>query len=296
MSKRLKELLSDNDTDSEKSFDKYSRMRSMSPFSDKYSRMRSMSPFSDKYSRMRSMSPFSDKYSQAENKKDKYEDYNTDKKVPTLKEIEEQGGFTTKKELRDINNVPNFEENEEDAKREILFKFELLKKSYPTSIIPEFTIHSDYNTMKKTYEATVKRLSLDSSVETYKTYLIGGFMLCEYILGNFLGFNMEGFTQQQLISMSSYEKLLIELGEKSYVPSGSKWPVEIRLVFLIIMNAGLFIVSKMIMKKTGANLMGMINGMNTSNSVPVQAKRKRKMRGPNIDLNDIPDIDSNSNS
>ena len=54
----------------------------------------------------------------------------------------------------------------------------------------------------------------------------------------------------------------------------------------MIMNAAFFIVSKMIMKKTGANLMNMINGMNTSSK---PSAKKRKMRGPNIDLNDIPE-------
>ena len=92
--------------------------------------------------------------------------------------------------------------------------------------------------------------------------------------------------------MNSYEKLLIELGEKSYVPTGSKWPVELRLLFMIIMNAAFFVISKMIMKKTGANLMGMINNMQTSTQPTPQpnTQRKRKMRGPNIDLGDIPDI------
>ena len=59
---------------------------------------------------------------------------------------------------------------------------------------------------------------------------------------------------------------------------------------MIIMNAAFFIVSKMIMKKTGANLMSMMNGLNSStqtNNVPPQ--RKRKMKGPNIDLEDIPE-------
>jgi hypothetical protein len=153
--------------------------------------------------------------------------------------------------------------------------------------------------MRKSYENTLRTLSLDKSVEDYKKYLIGGFMLMEFVCGNWLGFDMQGFTQQQIISMSSYERLLIELGEKSYVPSGSNWSVEVRLLFLIVMNAAFFIISKMILKKTGSNLMGMINNMNapsSSSSNPNTASpgnpmmRKRKMRGPNVNVEDIPDL------
>ena len=206
---------------------------------------------------------------------------------PTIAELREQGLYDNKEHLRDINQ--DNEQDLEDKKRELLFKFDLLRKSYPNATVQEFSIHSDLDTMKKTYEDAVRRLSLDSTVENYKTYLIGGFMLVEFIFGNFLKLDMQGFAQQQILSMNSYEKLLIELGEKSYVPKGSKWPVELRLLFLIIMNAAFFIVSKMIMKKTGSNLMNMINGMNSSNATPNTPQKKRKMKGPNIDLNDIPD-------
>ena len=102
-------------------------------------------------------------------------------------------------------------------------------------------------------------------------------MLVEFVLGNFLKFDMQGFTQQQIVSINTYERLLIELGEKSYVPEGSKWPVELRLVFMIIMNAAFFIISKMIMKKTGSNLMNMINSMNVS-SRPAAVAKKRPMK------------------
>jgi hypothetical protein len=217
------------------------------------------------------------------------------KSAPTLAELQQKGAYKAREELRDINQVPMTEYEEEDAKRELMFKFELLKKSYKSADVPEFTIHSDLNTMQKTYDGTLRRLTLDSTVDSYKTYLIGGFMVVEFICGNWLGFDMQGFTQQQMISMSSYEKLLIELGEKSYMPEGSSWPVEVRLLFLIIINAAFFIISKMIMKKTGANLLNMINGMNTNTNVPhVSAKPKRKMKGPSIDLDDIPDIEENS--
>jgi len=211
--------------------------------------------------------------------------------APSIEELKAQGGYVPREHLRDINNIPANEQEDEDMKRELMFKFELLKKSYPTANIPEFSIHSERNTMQKSYDTTVRRLSLDSTVENYKRYLIGGFMACEFVFGNFLGFDMQGFTQQQIVSMNSYEKLLIELGEKSYVPSGSKWPIELRLLFLVIMNAAFFVVSKMIMKKTGANLMGMINSMNTPpTGGGAPTVRKRRMQGPNIDLDDIPDV------
>jgi hypothetical protein len=145
--------------------------------------------------------------------------------------------------------------------------------------------------MVKSYESTVRRLTLDSTVDNYKQYLISGFMVVEFIFGNFLAFDMQGFTQQQIISMGNYEKLLIELGEKSYVPSGSKWPVELRLLFLIVMNAGFFIVGKLVMRKTGANLLGMLNSVNTPAIPPDSSKTKRRMKGPNINLDNIPDID-----
>ncbi len=113
-------------------------------------------------------------------------------------------------------------------------------------------------------------------------------MGCEFVFGNFLGFDMSGFTQQQVSQMSQYEKLLVEIGEKSYVPTGSKWPVELRLLFLIIMNAAFFIISKMLMKKTGSNILSMFNKMN--NKPEGVKSSKKRMRGPNVNLDDLEDL------
>jgi hypothetical protein len=281
LSGRLKELL--NDTDDEKSVERFKPPET--PDDSRSERSEYKPSVKEKSV---------DKYSRYRSKEGKpIPNYKETRTPPTLAELEAKGAYHHKKEMRDINHVSMSEQEEEDAKREMMFKFELLKKSYGNSNvpIPEFSIHSDYNSMKKSYESTVRRLSLDSSVEQYKTYLIGGFMACEFIFGNFLKLDMQGFTQQQILSMHSYEKLLIEIGEKSYVPTGSKWPVELRLLFMIIMNAAFFLVSKMIMKKTGSNLMGMINSLNTVNSTNANAAnggRKRRMKGPDIDLEEIP--------
>lgn len=213
---------------------------------------------------------------------------------PTLQELENRGQFSGG------GHVPNYpnnaktvqqEEEEENQKRELLFKFELLKKSYKGANIPELTIHTDLKTIETTYDETVRRLNIESNVESYKNYLIGGFMVVEYGLGHFLKFDMKGFTQQQMVNMNGYNKLLIELGEKTYKPKGKKMPVEMRLLFLILFNAATFVVSKMILKGTGSNLMSMLNNLGENVSgVSNNSKPKKKMNGPNINLDNIPDM------
>jgi hypothetical protein len=172
--------------------------------------------------------------------------------------------------LKEIEKGKNeSEENEDDKKRELMFKLQLIQKQYPTKPIPEFTIRSEYKTMKKTYDIIVKQLSVDSSVDSYKTYLVGGFMVCEMVFGK-IGFEMEGFTQQQLLTMNSYEKLLIELGEKTYTPAGmEKWSVEVRLALAILFNAVWFIAAKMIMNKTKIDILSLVNvTTKKGNSIP----------------------------
>ena len=217
---------------------------------------------------------------------------------PTLDQLRQSGAYKEPDVVRDIHENLT-EEEEEDRKRELIFKFDLLRKSYKGAAVPEYSIHSDYKMMSKAYDQTLKRLSMDSSVENYKTYLIGCFMLVEFVLGNWLKFDMQGYTQQQILSMNSYEKLLLELGEKSYVPQGEQWPVEARLLFLVVVNAVFFIVSKMILRKTGSNIMGMMNSvMGKGINVPAPSSAsappppKRKMRGPNINLDEIPGFNS----
>lgn len=184
----------------------------------------------------------------------------TEKPPPPLKEIKKTFG----ENKPNVNTFTDYEDakDEDDKKRELLFKFKRLRKTYPKAEIPHFDMMSNHENMKRTYDSTMKNLAIDSTVETYKSYLMMGFMGCEIVLGK-VGFDMEGYTQQQTLYMTKYEKLLIELGEKSYVPSSiNKWPVEIRLMALVLFQTTIFIVSKIIAKKTNVNLLQMYNSVN----------------------------------
>tara|TARA_B100001094_G_C18148825_1_gene782445 strand:- start:21 stop:1088 length:1068 start_codon:yes stop_codon:yes gene_type:complete len=207
--------------------------------------------------------------------------------APSLNDLEKRGEIEPKMNIPNINNNFINEEEEEDKKRELLFKFELLKKSYKNTEIPELTIHTDLKTIERTYEDVLKRVNIESNVESYRNYLIGGFMVVEYGLGHFLKFDMKGFTQQQMVSMNKYNKLLIELGEKTYKPKAKKMSVELRLLFLILFNAATFVISKMILKGTGSDLMGMLNKLGDK-AGGVSPLKKRKMRGPQVEVEDLP--------
>ena len=70
-------------------------------------------------------------------------------RAPTLSELENKGEIKTSEYMPEASRTVQNELDDEDLKREMLFKFELLKKSYKDSNIDKFTIHSDYKAMER---------------------------------------------------------------------------------------------------------------------------------------------------
>ncbi len=65
--------------------------------------------------------------------------------------------------------------------------------------------------------------------------------------------------------MNTYDRLLIELGEKSYVDEESQWPVELRLVGLIFMNTAAFIMIQIVQDRYGiADILDLLAKLNKS--------------------------------
>ena len=207
---------------------------------------------------------------------------------PTLSQI--NSGMMTRdnKGVRDITKGMTKQEDEEEAERRLYFdKFAVLKRKYKDFKIPEFSQYADITTMKRTYDTAVKQLHLDSTVETYKKYLIGGFTLTQFLFNKFLKIDMTGFAEQQILSMNQYEQVLIEIGEKSYFKPPSQTSPEIKLVMLIGFNAVIFLISKMILKASGDNILSSINKINDKKETSSQPQ-KPHMKGPSMsDLVDL---------
>lgn len=193
---------------------------------------------------------------------------------PTLEELQQKRKIKINRDYRYADDESEDVQKERNA---VYFKYEVLRRMHPNAHIPEFTMYSDPKIMGQKYELLTKKLSLDSSVDNWKRYMIIFVMGCEVVLGK-MKFDMEGFAQQQIMSMNTYDQLLVEMAEKSYIPTGqSKWSPEIRLFMMLTMNIVLFVVSRMIFKSTGTNLLGPINDLSTNH-----VAGERQMKEPGI--------------
>lgn len=204
---------------------------------------------------------------------------------PSLSEITSGKVNYNNNSYREINPNSN-DENEYSKKKDLLFKFRLLKKSYKEVNIPEYNEYTDLATLEREYNNIVKNLRIDSNVENYKKYLMIGFFGLEYILSTILKFEeIKGFTQQQILNMNQYERILVEIGEKSYVPEDKQIMPELRLLGIIFMNAATFVGTKMLFKGTGSSILNAVLNPSVPSSAPTSTPApKKKMRGPDIDF------------
>lgn len=210
---------------------------------------------------------------------------------PTLDELRARGEYTQKAEVPDISRPTLDDFQTADKKREILFQFELIKRNHPGVSVPDLSQHTELQTMQKELDMVRRRATMESNVSKYKQYLMIMFYATEFLCGKYLGFDMKGFGQQQMSSMGAYEEILFEIGEKNYVPGGSSWPAEMRLLFLTLTNAATFIITRMIVKHGGEALINMFSPPATAKpEQPASAPAQRKMTGPKISLDDIPEI------
>lgn len=173
------------------------------------------------------------------------------------------------------------EEREAMEKEEYIWRFRILKKQYknPSVTIPAYNEHSDLQMMKTTYKRTIKELYLDDAVESYRTYLVGGFMAMEFACTQWASIDMKGFTIQQTQMMYKYDRLLVELGEKSYNTWGMNFPVEIRLIGLVLLQAGIFYLGKIISEKYGGQAADFFKGLTGQPPAQVQDKSNTQTGG-----------------
>ena len=176
-------------------------------------------------------------------------DVKTPKTVPTPKTV--KATFDEPKKYKP--KIPNYSEMsiEEQAKHRSTFlaRFSLLRDSWKSHNIPEIKDSMSLEEIHDIYDIYVKNIHVSQSKDKYKVYMVVMWLFIEYACIK-MGLNVSGYTMAQMKSMTKYERLLIELGEKNYQysPAGeaNDWPVELNIVFMALANAAIFIVIKML--------------------------------------------------
>ncbi len=198
------------------------------------------------------------------------------KKAPKLSDIDD--GITINGGKREKNLGFKGRDNSND-KKELLWKFDIMRRKYKSAVIPEYNEYTDIETLRRSYDSTLRKLSLDDSVANYKKYLIASFMGLEY-MSSYFNFDMSGIGQHQIQSMSSYEQILVEIGEQNWIHPDKQWSPFMRLSFLVAINTIIFVITKHIFKKTGSSLFGQINS--ALGEKEEEPKKKTKMKGPSF--------------
>lgn len=190
---------------------------------------------------------------------------------PSLEELHRQ-----KKIIIDRDIYAEEDEETQKERNAVYFKYEVLRRMHPTVHIPEFTIYSDPKIMKQKYDMLTKKLAINTSVDNWKRYMMVAVMICEVLLGQ-LNFDMDGFAQQQIIQMSTYDQLLVEIAEKNNKQTRSQWSPEARLGMMMLLNTSVFVMTKTIFKNSGTNLLGLVNNFTSG----IVGSNRREADQPN---------------
>lgn len=140
-----------------------------------------------------------------------------------------------------------FEERESREKKEkidLLADLNTVRTKYHHIHIPDFDEFTDLDTLKIYHTRVLNRIKLDANVVFLKKLLAGLILVTEIICVNFLNIDIQGVTEHQTENINVYEDLLYELGEKKNVNITRNWPVEIRLLGMVIMNCAAFWIQK----------------------------------------------------
>lgn len=143
----------------------------------------------------------------------------------------------------------------EEIVAEYLFRFRMIKRRYPHMEITAYDSNSDPEIMKKDYKRILNQITVEETASGYKLYLVVFIMLVELFYVKVLKLEKaKGFTKSQVMVLSNYQKLLLELGEKDYGGFGAGWPVEVRIAGLVGINSLVFLLGNHIFESAGGEI------------------------------------------
>jgi hypothetical protein len=161
-------------------------------------------------------------------------------------------------------NIPNYSAmspvEQAQHRANFITRFGTLRNFWPNYHIPDFPEDASLEVIHAHYDTYVRHIHISQGVDQYRVYLVIMWLVVE-LAGIKLRLNIGGYTLSQMRSMNKYEQLLTELGENNYKNNAtavagtqSNWPVELRILFVALINAVAFIIIKMLSSSLGEGI------------------------------------------
>jgi hypothetical protein len=123
-------------------------------------------------------------------------------------------------------------------------KYDTLRANYSNMNIPQFPENKDLVLVHMQYDHLIARTWQEHTSLEYREYLIYFWCFLEVITVKALGMNMGGYAEFQMMMMSKYDRVLIELGEKypqqQAIGVESSMSPEYKLIFISLLQAAIF--------------------------------------------------------
>lgn len=189
-----------------------------------------------------------------------YSHSHTQSKYEEEEEEEDEEEHTTQK--------PDIQEERSD----IIWSLKKLKKSHDIKTFPHYDEFTSIDDLKRILKEVKREVILDENINSTKSLLTMGWLGLEKVCTCYLSIDLTGFAQHELQHMNEYHKILVEMGERSYLNWTQDLPPEIRLLCLMLMNAFLFHAKKSNMAGFVFDKLGFFNKPPDNN--------ESEMRGP----------------
>jgi hypothetical protein len=164
-------------------------------------------------------------------------------------------------------NDKEFQDQLVEERNDILWSLKKLKRYCDNSKFPHFDEFTSTTDLKRILKEVKREAILDENVNQTRQYITMLWFALEKVCTEYLSIDLSGFTAYETQHMNDYQKVLVEIGERSYLNWSEGFPPELKLVYLMLTHAALFHV-----KKNSKNFSDFIN--------IIDSKNHGEMRGP----------------
>lgn len=131
-----------------------------------------------------------------------------------------------------------------EERSELLWSLKLLKKYQDVKNFPPYDEFTSTEELRRILKEVKRESILDDNINQTKQYITMIWWGVEKVCTEYLSIDLSGFTAHESQHMSEYHKVLVEIGERSYLNWSEGLPPEVKLLYLVIVHAALFHIKK----------------------------------------------------